>query len=172
MAKKGEKKSIQKKTSSTIPKVAKKKPAKEKAEIPLVKQKGVKSPPAWYLYAIIVLNIITPFLDHLIFEGHNLRQHFIYLEQFIIIGWIIANFIVLWYLFRKKAKSIAFVLPMYFIVLLVFIWALTYYLSHAGLATNTELMSSLYYWLLIPTTIFEIGGAFAFLKMRKEHARS
>lgn len=126
------------------------------------------APPKWYLCAIVLLNILVLYLNHLLISGHRWSQFLIHFDMYLGYLWFGVNIAMIWFLKKHHSKKSAYILPVYFVAFFLLLQLLGVYLH----STNTQLSEGAYTALVWSTTAFEVITALLQLKMRRQHARS
>ncbi len=140
-------------------------------QMPFSMELGLPTPPGWYLYLVIIFQIITIIVDPLIYEGHPQAALLALIMRYVAYLWFGLNFAMIGLLFFYRAKGTAYILPAYYLVLFAILVSLGVVLSYTAIVQSTIRMVDIQYWLLIITTLIETSIALIQLRMRSDYAR-
>ncbi len=123
--------------------------------------------PDWYLWTVIVLNLISAivvFVSDAMTAKSQAWDYFLYGYTFVVfLGWLLVNIAMLLELKKRKATPVNYLLPGYYIIFMLA------YVGFAYLMTYRQLVvpESWYNVFDIATSFLEVAAAIIFLEMKK-----
>jgi hypothetical protein len=135
---------------------AKKKKSRSKAPRPRKASGALKKAPKWYLYLIVIYNIVGLFLFFTFNQFDKAWFRFAtFLDFMIFIAWFVLNIYLIVKFINERYEKKALVLPAYYVAIYVLIYLISGLLAIFGVVIEIYIT----YWFMVIAAVLEVAYA-------------